>query len=946
MIRDGKRRPRRRLRVLKKRIARRLSLSTKLTLSYVGVVGFSLAVLATAYVAITTSVVRRFSREEAYEVVEVVISTLEYAVLMEDEAALRSSAEAAERYIRSLVAQAQDGTLDEATAQERANNFVARETIGETGYYFIFDESGNFIHHPYEEISGRNFSDSQIFSEINDGKTYIEYLWANPSDTAPRPKTAYVTYVEEWGWYVCASDYKMGLFSRVPQARMRRLLSQLVHGGITSLVLRDELGQIEVGSSTHSPGELDRPIEPNIHRHRVDGGDRFQYIVNEQLDEYGLYVSAVVDLQIHDEMIEAHWTYLLIALGAVSIVLIGLSIAVSRRVFGPLERVTARLLSRLGSPAANPAPKDEISSLVAQQMRAIYALEKERKERSRAEYDLSIAEAAFTSTAEGVCVTDSEGTIIRVNDAFTRQTGFSAAEALGENPRILKSSRHSDQFYTDMWNQLRCGGAWSGEIWNRRKDGTEYPELLSIVKIEGQTENAGDYVAVFRDITEIKDAENRLQHLATHDELTGLPNRSLLEAMVEKTLRSQDRTPTSSAVLFIDIDDFKDVNDSFGHVSGDLLLRWVAARIKYQVRPEDTVARFGGDEFVVFLRNVGDEEQAAQVSERIIRAVGKPYRLLGHRLKRTVSIGIAVSSLSVDSPIKLLQNADAAMYEAKKDRKNGYRFHDPSLNQKAHNRIAMRERVLHAIRNNELTIAYQPILCLKTNRVVGAEALVRWIRNGDLVPPGDFLPYVEHTSAITKLDLWILEHALQDVSENPILPPDFFVSVNAAAIDLTNDSFVDSVATLLERSGISPQSIRLEVTESAAIRNFEKARSTITRIRALGVRVYLDDFGEGYSSIRYLREFGVDAVKLDRSYVTGIPASDASRSLVSGFVQLAHGIELSAIIEGVETPTQLTFLKESRADFAQGFIIGKPGPIGNLVDLFRSGGLVIVPEAS
>jgi len=619
-------------------------------------------------------------------------------------------------------------------------------------------------------------------------------------------------------------------------------------------------------------------------------------------------------------------------------------IYVSSRIAGkyiarPVRLMSERLNRRL--PAGSLSQQtghEDLQTLVLHQLRALVRLDYETKGRRAAERDALVAESVFTNTTEGILVTNADAVIIRVNAAFETMSGYDAAELIGENPRILKSGRQEPEFYHDMWASLTTSGSWVGEVWNKRKNGDEYPELLSIRAVYDKADGAVEsYVAVCHDISDRKETEDRLQHLATHDELTGLPNRAYLTDVLSHTVKQAKRYDFTIAVLFLDIDDFKDVNDSHGHDTGDRLLQWIARRLEFQLRSDDIVVRFGGDEFVIVLPRIEDSEYASVVARRLLAAVREPYMIGSQKIRPSVSIGIAVFPEAGRAAEDLLRDTDAAMYAAKRQGRNTYRFHNPGMNENAHRRLAMQGSVAAAIDREEFAVVYQPILGLEKGTIYGAEALVRWNHDGRVVSPGEFLPYLENSSMLTRLDLWVLEQvcAAMSASEGEY-GDDFVISVNAGAYNLVQDDYVDRVTEIVSRSGVDPGRLAIEVTETAAIRNFDRARSTLRDLRSAGFRLYLDDFGEGHSSIRYLREFGVDSVKLDRVYVTNVERDESARSLVSGFTQLAHGMRLKAVIEGIETQGQLDFIRSAGCDFAQGFLIGRPGGFAAALEPLRS----------
>ncbi|MFP4301620.1 MAG: EAL domain-containing protein [Spirochaetaceae bacterium] len=434
------------------------------------------------------------------------------------------------------------------------------------------------------------------------------------------------------------------------------------------------------------------------------------------------------------------------------------------------------------------------------------------------------------------------------------------------------------------------------------------------------------------------EAQNRLAYMASHDALTGLPNRASLGDSLNQTVQACRRRGLRAAVLFLDIDNFKDINDSYGHPVGDGLLRQVAATLKEGLRGEDLVARFGGDEFVMVLPFIEDEMQVVDVVRRLMTTIRRPLRIENRSLRPAASIGVAIYPDNGEEPGELLQNADAAMYEAKRSGRATYRFHDPEMNQIARSRLALLDDVRRALHTGEFELYWQPIVAAGSLELVRAEALLRWNREGTLVEPGDFLPLVENSPIAGELGQWVARTTARSVSAlHSQLPTDFSVSINVAPSEIVVNRFVERLVENLGEQEESAGRIHVEITESAAIHDIETAKEVLTGLRAAGIPVHLDDFGEGYASLRYLREFGFDAVKLDRSFLREVPDSPRACSLVRGFVELAHGMGLEVTIEGVETAEQLTFLRELGADYLQGYFIGRPTPVGTFIQHYRSG---------
>lgn len=925
-----------------KRRSIRAPLHIQLTIAYAVVVSVIVVAGGLVYGLMTAASIRAYAQEEALESAETLGITLADAILLENQGALRARGEASAATIATLRAELAQTGEDEAAARRRAFRFLEAQRIGEAGYFFVVDSTGDVLYHPFETIAEQDQSETPIVRRIvEQERGFVRYYWQNPGEPTPQDKHGYITYFGPWDWYIVATDYAAGFLERLPPTTLQSLLNGYRQESIyAAFVVRSD-GTV-VGASPEW-GEISGLVDEELPEGRglglaervsdLPGGDLVAFA---PLQGFDAEVGIVFRMERLDNLL-SRYVYIV----AFSLVIAVLVIWVSSRIAGqyiakPIRSLSQRLTRRLGDEHrdAQSAEPDDLRELILQQLRALVRLDYETKGRHAAEREAIVAESVFRHTTEGIIVTDADGVIIRVNPALEAITGYRAPELVGRNPRLLKSARHNRDFYRAMWETLESTGVWVGEIWNRRKDGEEYPQLLSIRAVRSEQGDVDSYVAVCHDISERKESEERLHHLATHDSLTGLPNRTYLNDLLQQTLRHAQRYESITAVLFLDLDNFKDVNDSYGHETGDQLLKWIARRLEFQLRSEDIVVRFGGDEFVIVLPQIDDSEYASVVARRILAAAREPYLIEHQKIRPSVSIGIAIYPEAGRDAADLLRDADAAMYAAKRQGRNTYRFHNPGMNENAHRRLAMQGSIASAIDGGELSVVFQPILALASNRVAGAEALVRWTRDGRLINPGEFLPFLENSSMLTRLDLWVLDQVCLEINSLESAEfGTFFVSVNAGAYNLIQDDFVHRVTETVARNGVDPARIAIEVTESAAIRNFDRARATLRDLQAAGFRLYLDDFGEGHSSIRYLREFGVDSVKLDRAYLQNVERSESARSLVSGFTQLAHGMRLEAVIEGVETPGQLEFIRQAGCDYAQGFLVGRPS---GLIDALRA----------
>lgn len=918
-------------------------LGTKLAVAYSVAFSLLLAVVLSGYAFIVRTAIARYSEQGARSVASTVARSIDNAILIENEAALRARAEGALLVVDSLIRDFGGDPSGEAEAKRQALSFLAAQQVGPAGYFFVVDNSGTVVMHPEEVLVGQNLSDEDVIQQVlRQGEGFIRYRWQNPSDPAPQPKTGHVILIEDWGWYVTASDYTDAFIERLSPLRLQEMVASVDLPNVLGVSLSTPEGKHIARSAGWResvallelpPDSLTAPRNGEFSLHRVSADVLTVQVPLESFDaQVGIIYSA-------SSLYDVLGRYLLIALLALvpaAALIYLLSRVTAGLITAPFIQFTNRFRRRLDPDESHQSPTfgdTNLRSMILTQLRTLVRLDYEEKRRRDAEHFMIVSRQVFLNTAEGICVTNPDGVVTEVNPAFMALTGYTSDDLVGKPASVLRSDEHDDAFFRGLWISLEKHGSWSGELWNRRKDGTTFPQLCSIkAVIAPDGRGVESYVAVYHDISEIKHTQKRLHHLANHDALTGLPNRSFLTDMLGYSLAQAKREGRRLAVLFIDLDHFKDVNDSFGHDAGDLLLTWIAEKLRNELREQDMIARFGGDEFVIVIPEISDTDDVALVARRLLASVREPYVLADQRIRPSLSIGIAVYPDGSHEQADLLRYADAAMYAAKHAGRNDYRFHDPAMNDVAHRRLAMQGAVAQGLDEGEFSVLYQPIFDLEANEIAGAEALIRWDGSEALMAPDEFLPFLENSSMITRLDLWVLEEACAELAAHvDDLPEAFYLSVNTGAANLLVDDYVERVVQVVRQSGVDPSRISIEVTESAAIKNFERARRTLQALRLHGFPIYLDDFGAGHASIRYLREFGVDAVKLDRQFMDGVESSESAQSLVSGFVSLARGMNLSTIIEGIETQEQLEYVRSARADCVQGFFLAKPVPFRELL---------------
>ncbi|WP_339469082.1 MULTISPECIES: phosphodiesterase DibA [unclassified Pseudomonas] len=547
---------------------------------------------------------------------------------------------------------------------------------------------------------------------------------------------------------------------------------------------------------------------------------------------------------------------------------------------------------------------------------------KENRERLRQ------AAAVFDCTREGVLVTDAQGLIVHVNRAFMAITGYQGEDVMGQRPSLFKSGRHSSNFYQQMFQSLESTCEWSGEIWNRRKSGEIYPQWQTIRVIHDDQGHVSHYVAVFSDISAIKDSEHELAHLAHHDPLTDLPNRLLFTDRAEQALASAQVHKRGCGLLLLDLDHFKIINDSLGHNVGDQLLKQVGERLQGLFGPGVTLARLGGDEFAVLAESCPQVVQAAALAQRILDAMKQPFIFDGHQLFISASVGISLFPSDALSAEQLLRNADSALFKAKSAGREGYALYTEELTALAQNRVEIANELRRALEQQELRVYYQPVHELHGSRLIGVEALVRWQHpERGLVPPGEFIPIAERTGLIADIDAWVMDQACRQMCQwlaDGV--PLSFIAVNVSSRLFARRELYEQVAQVLHDTGLDPGFLELEVTESAVMDDPEVALEQLHRLRELGLRLAIDDFGTGYSSLLRLKRLPVQKLKIDQGFVAGLPWDEDDAAIVRVVIALAKSMGMQVQAEGIEQVEQARFLLEQECDLGQGYWFGRPMP--------------------
>jgi len=546
------------------------------------------------------------------------------------------------------------------------------------------------------------------------------------------------------------------------------------------------------------------------------------------------------------------------------------------------------------------------------------------------EQELRVVAAAF-ETQDAIMITDQNVKILRVNQSFQEITGYTAEEVIGKTPKILQSGRHDAMFYRQMRQSLISQGKWVGEIWDKRKNGVIYPKWMTITAVRDESGQVSHFVAVFRDLSEAKHAEEEIRNLAFYDQLTGLANRRLLFDRLRSAFYASDRSQQYGALLFIDIDNFKHLNDTQGHAAGDLMLTEIARRMQASIREVDTAARYGGDEFVVLLEDLNTEareaaSQANIVAEKIRHALSTPYQLGNADQHSSPSIGVALFRAHNHTIEELLKFADSAMYRAKNSGRNTVCFFDPEMQAALEARNALEGELRHALPGQQLQLYYQ-MQVDNDLRITGAEVLLRWNHpKSGLLSPNQFIQLAEDSGLILPIGLWVMQSACAQLKnwEKDPLAQHLNLAVNISPHQLQQADFVEQVRHIIENSGINPARLKFEISETQVLNDFKDSCDKINALAEMGVHFAIDDFSIGYSSLTYLRKLPLAHIKIDKSFVSSITTDSGDDVMVQAINNIAKNFGLQAIAEGVETEEQLTILKRNACEAFQGYLFGKP----------------------
>ena len=556
-------------------------------------------------------------------------------------------------------------------------------------------------------------------------------------------------------------------------------------------------------------------------------------------------------------------------------------------------------------------------------------------ERRKTEEKLRVTSKVFESSNDAIFITNVSGIIVDVNNAFTAITGYEKEEVIGKNSNIMKPIKYGKASFQKMSKMLLETGSWSGEVFDRRKNGERYPKWLSNYVVKNEHNEITHYVSIFTDITLRKETENKLKQLAHYDTLTGLPNRAHFVERLKWAIDIAKRNDKQTALMFLDLDHFKVINDTLGHHAGDVLLVEVARRLEKCIRGMDTVSRLAGDEFTVILTSINSPEDATFVAKKILHALSFPVCLEARNVFISTSIGISTYPVDGTNINHLIKNADTAMYHAKELGRNNYQFFSAFMNKKVFDELELETNLRNALKNNEFLLHYQPKINLRTAKIIGVEVLIRW-KHPELgfISPAKFIPHAEKSDLIIAIGDWVLYTACKQCRQWQIdgIPP-MRISVNLSGMQIKQQNQVEKVAGILAETGLAPHFLELELTEGVVMENAEAIINTLNKFKEMGIRISIDDFGTGYSSLSYLKRFPIDTLKIDQSFIKNITTNPDDEAIASTIIAMAHNLRLNVIAEGVESKQQMEMLRSKDCDEMQGYYFSRPVPEDQLKEL-------------
>ncbi|MCG8551934.1 MAG: EAL domain-containing protein [Desulfobacterales bacterium] len=859
--------------------------------------------------------------------------------------------------------------LTQEEAKRQAADLLLGQKIGRTGYMYVLDSTGEARVHPKKGVIGQNYAELEfIQKQLIKKNGYLEYWWKNPGENEKRAKALHMTYFAPWDWIISASSYKSEFSQLVTVADFKdNVLAMDILGtgyafvidGRANIIIHPDFSGNMMDAAMAENQEQIREIivqKKGIMRYFwKNPGDlvvKEKLMVFDYIPDFDWIIASSTDtgkaFAPLSTMRRIFFVILAVSICGIALVSLAVSITITRPLTSLINRLNVNMSRDWQLQPLVSRSKDEIGDLERSFNEFVTRLETYKRDlitenaiRKEAEVRLKLFEKVFENGNDGITITDPDGRIQAVNQAFTDITGYTAPEAIGQNPRILKSDRHNDAFYKSMWHSLTLKGHWSGEIWNRKKSGQAYPEFLSISDIRDENGDVKHYVAVFHDISEMKSKEKQIEYMAYHDPLTGLPNRTLLKDRLEHAIIRARRDAKILQLIFIDLDNFKTVNDTAGHAQGDKLLKEAATRLKNATRASDTVARLGGDEFIIMVTDVDDMMEIIGMVERIQHSFSVPFNIDGKAFHISCSMGISVFPEDGDDAETLVRHADVAMYHAKDKGRNNYYLFEKKMAKKINQRIEMEMGIRAAIENDEFQVYFQPQVNIKTFRPVGLEALVRWIKpDGTVVPPGRFIPLAEESGLIIPIGNQVFKKAVEQtcrIREKKQL--DLMLSVNVSARQMDEPSFERMAAGIIKETAYPTNRLKIEITESLLMRDINTTMARLENLSQIGISTAIDDFGTGYSSLAYLKQMPITTLKIDKSFIDDIVDDENALALVETIILMANKLNMGIVAEGVEDENQLEILTGLGDMDIQGYVFARPMPLNELESWLSEHGL-------
>ena len=945
------------------------------------------------------------------------------------------------------------GVLLPGEAKEMAADELLSTSIGEEGYFYVLDEEGSILIHPYENLIGTNVAEYDfVQKQLQSPTGYLEYVWKNPGEEKSRNKALFTGYYEPWGWIITASVYRSDLESLIHLEDLNNTIQNIpvalngypmIFNLDGDILVHPTLAGENFNEKAVTDGWDNNFFETMIREKQgsiryewpaPEGGDlKDKVAFFSYIPEYNWIIASTVYTDRYQAAVRNFFLFLFGVLISTTLLFLFTSQKLAVMITAPLhllvdfiEEARARgndlamrfefngsdEIARLafqfngflddlqkseeerektenrnrilaqfpeGSPFpvirvgedgsvlyANPAASiqllnwnpydpdripDDLAGMISNlvtpfgvfeyirgedayevlttyfsSQKAYYLFFSDIRERLEAQSQMLLSESVFSNSMDGILITDTDAVIQRVNPAYLDISGYTAEDLLGKTPSIMQSGEYNEEFYADFWESLKEKGRWSGEIRDKRKNGDIIPLLLSINSIFNERGELTHYVGVIKDISELKKSEKKLKYLAFYDGLTGLPNRSLFLDRMNQAIAFADRNSTKIAVMFLDLDNFKNINDSVGHNVGDQYLREISDRLRQGCRDEDTIARLGGDEFLVMMPGVGTKKLASEVIRRFQKALHEPLHISGLDVHTTASMGVTFYPDDGTDALQLLQNADMAMYQSKRKGKDSYTYYESGMNKDILFKVELDGKMRNALVLDEFQVVYQPKVEVADGSVKGAEALVRWnSSDGTTISPADFIPLAEDNGFILQLGDWILEKVLEDLSDmKAVRGEDFQIAVNLSGRQFRDRDLLRRISRIVEKSDHSFESINFEITESVAMEDSQATLTVLEDLRKLNVSISIDDFGTGYSSLSYLKRFETDYLKIDKSFIDELPDDRKGSALVQDIIRMAHNLDMKIVAEGVEDERQLEFLKTTGCDSIQGYYFSRP----------------------